>query len=69
MEVDDKCSKVLTINIHMGLYKLNKLPFGLTVTPSLFQQVMDTMLAGLDFTIMNLDNIFIKSQNNNEHCD
>ena len=36
MEVDDECSKVLTINTHKGLYKLNRLPFGLKVAPSLF---------------------------------
>ena len=31
-------------------YKFNRLPFGLKVSPSIFQQIMDTMLAGLDFT-------------------
>ena len=30
---------------------------------------MDTMLAGLDFTIAYLDDILIKSKNNNLHCD
>ena len=68
MEVDDKCSKVLTINTHKGLFKLNRLSFGLKVTHSLYQQVMDTILAGLDFTITYLDNILIKSENNNQHC-
>ena len=69
MEVDGECSKVLTINTHKGWYKLNMLLFGLKVTPSLFQLVMDTILAGLDFAIANLDNILIKSENNNQHCD
>ena len=69
MEVEDKCSKVLTIKTHKGLYKLNRFPFGLKVTPSLFQQVMDTMLTGLDFTIGYLDDISIKSENNHKHCD
>ena len=69
MEIDDECSKVLTINTHKGLYKLNGLPFRLKFTPNLFQRVMDTMLSGLDFTIVYLDNILIKSENNNQHCD
>ena len=30
---------------------------------------MDTMLAGLDFTIAYMDDILIKSENNNEHSD
>ena len=69
MEVDDEYSKVLTINIHKGLYKVNRLPFGLKVAPSLFQQVMDTMLASFDLAIAYLDDILIKSENNNQHCD
>ena len=55
MEVDDK---VLTINTHKVCTRLK-------VAPSLFQQVMDTMLAGLDFAIVYLDDILIKSENNN----
>ena len=69
MEVDDECSKVLIINTHKSLYNLNRLPFGLKFTPSLFQQVMNTMLAGWDFAIAYLDDILIKSENNNQHCD
>ena len=69
MEVDDECSKVLTVNTNKGLYKLNRLPFGLKVALSLFQQVMDTMLADLYFAVVYLDNILIKSENNNQHCD
>ena len=69
MEVNDECSKVLTINTHKGLYKLNRLPFGLKVAHRLFQQFMDTMLESLDFAIAYLDDILIKSENNNQHFD
>ena len=69
MEVDDEYSKVLTINAHKSLYKLNRLLFGLEVTPNFFQQVMNTMLVGLDFTVAYLDDILIKSENNNQYCD
>ena len=69
IEVDHECSKVLTISTRKGLYRLNRPPFGLKVVTSLFQQVKETMLAGLDFTIVYLDDILIKSENNNQHCD
>ena len=69
MEVKDESSKVLTINTHKSLYNLNRLPFGLNVTPSLFRQVIDTMLAGLNFAIAYLDDISIKSENNSQYCD
>ena len=65
MKVDDECLKDLTINTHKGLYKLNRLPFRLKVAPSLFQQVMNAMLAGLDSAITYLYGILNKSENNN----
>ena len=69
LKVDDESSELLTINTHNGLYKFNRLPFGVKVAPSIFQQIMDTMLAGLDFAIAYLDDILIKSENNKQHCE
>lgn len=54
-------------NTHKSSFKLNQLPFGLKVAPSLFQQIMDTMLAGLEFAIAYLDDILVKSKNMDEH--
>ena len=69
VKVNEECSKILTINTHKGLFKFNRLPFGLKVAPSLFQQVMETMLAGLDFSIAYLDDVLIKSENSKEHIE
>lgn len=52
---------------HKGLYKLNRLPFELKLAPSLFQQIMDTILAGIEFAMVSLDDILLKSENNEEH--
>ena len=62
VKVDEKCSKLLAINTHKELFKLNCLPFGVKVTPSLFQQVMDTMLVGLKFATVYLDDILLRSE-------
>ena len=48
-KVDEEWSKLLAINMHKGLFKLNRLPFGLKVASSLLLQVMDTLLAGLEY--------------------
>ena len=40
------------------------MPFGLKVGPSLFQQIMDTMLSGLEYTMAYLDDIVIKRRIN-----
>ena len=65
--INEESSKLLAISIHKGLFKLNRLPFGLKVTPSLFQQVIDTMLAGLEFTLVYIDDILLRSENNEQH--
>ena len=59
--VKEVSSKLLCINMHRGLYKFERLPFGVKVMPAIFQQVMDTMLSGLDFAVAYLDDILMKS--------
>ena len=65
--MEENSSELLCINTHRGLYKFERLAFGVKVAPAIFQQVMDTMLGGLDFTIAYLDDILIKSQSKEEH--
>ena len=65
--MEENSSRLLCINTHRGLYKFERLAFGVKVAPAIFQQVMDTMLGGLDFTIAYLDDILIKSQDKDEH--
>lgn len=67
VKVQEDCAKYLTLNTHKGLFSLKRLPFGLKVAPNLFQQIMDTMLAGLDFAMAYLDDILIRSKNVEEH--
>ena len=37
----------VTINRHKGLYRYNRLPFGVTAAPSNFQKLMETVLQGI----------------------
>ena len=53
---------VLKYYQHKGLYKFLRLTFGIKVALVIFQQVMDTMLSGLDFAIVYLDDILMKSK-------
>ena len=67
VKIEEECTKYLTIHTHRGLYRLRRLPFGLKVAQSLFQQIMDTMLSGLEYAMAYLDDILIKSENFEEH--
>ena len=65
--VEENSSKLFCINTHRGLFKFERLPFGIKVTPAIFQEVMDTMLNGLDFAIAYLDNIIIINKSKEQH--
>ena len=64
---DDESSKLLCISTYRGLFKYQRLPFGVKTAPAVFQQIMDTMLAGLDFATAYLDDILVKSNTIEEH--
>ena len=65
--MEENSSRLLCINTHRDLFKFKRLVFGVKVALAIFQQVMDTMLGGLDFTITYLDDILIKSQDKDGH--
>lgn len=52
LQVENGTSKeFLKINTHKGLFRFNKLPFGVKVAPAIYETIIDTMLAGLDFSV------------------
>ena len=65
--MEENSSRLLCIITHRGLFKFERLAFEVKVAPVIFQQVMDTMLGSLDFTIAYLDDILIKNQDKDEH--
>ncbi|MGX9987631.1 reverse transcriptase family protein, partial [Soonwooa purpurea] len=65
--VEEESSKLLCITTHKGLFKFNRLAFGIKVAPAIFQQIIDTLLSGLDFSIGYLDDILMKSESIEQH--
>ena len=65
--VEENSPKLLCINTHRGMYKFDRLVFGIKVAPAIFQQMMDTMLGGFDFTFACLDDIVIRSKTKELH--
>ena len=53
--VDEETSKLPMINNNRGLYSFNPLQFWCKETSSVFQKIMDNMLAELDFVMAYLD--------------
>ncbi|PIO72876.1 reverse transcriptase [Teladorsagia circumcincta] len=67
LEVDDDSKQLLAINTHQGLYRFNRLPFGVKPAPGIFQQGIDALIAGLDGTSAYLDDILVTGRTIDEH--
>nr|XP_049466987.1 uncharacterized protein K02A2.6-like [Anopheles coluzzii] len=67
VEIDPQYRLLLTINTHRGLYHYNHLPPGIKVAPAAFQQLKDTMLAGLKGVSGYLDDIIVGGSSEHEH--
>ncbi|KFD60572.1 hypothetical protein M514_27238, partial [Trichuris suis] len=67
LELDEESKKILVINTHKGLFRYNRLPFGVSAAPSIFQRTMDRMLEGLPHVAAYLDDIIITGRTDEEH--
>ncbi|KAH7710047.1 Gap-Pol polyprotein [Aphelenchoides avenae] len=67
IELDDESKKLCGIATHRGLYRFNRLPFGVKSAPAIFQSVMDQMLAGIPLASVYLDDIIVGGKILEEH--
>ena len=59
MEVTEETRKYLTINTHKGLFQYQRLVFGVTSSPAIWQRAMDQVLQGIPGTQCILDDMII----------
>lgn len=64
-EIEAESRKYLTINTQKGLYQVNRLPYGVSSAPAIFQRIMDQVLQGLPGLF--LDDILISGRDTEEH--
>ena len=67
MEVEVDSQDCLTINTHQGLYRYNRLVFGITSAPAIWQRAMDQVLEGVNGTSCILDDMTIAGKGDDEH--
>ena len=67
MEVHENDKKYLSINIHKGLFRYNRLSFGIASAPAIWQGTMDQILQGLNGVKCILDDMVITGKNDQEH--
>ena len=67
LPLDDKSRLLTTINTHKGLYVYNRLVFGITSSPAIWQKTIDRILQGAKGVQCNQDDMIITGENDEEH--
>ena len=69
LEINEASKQYLTINKHKGLYRYQRMAYGVTSPPSIFQSVMDKLLNGIPGVQCYLDDILLCFKSVNEHME
>lgn len=67
LELEEDAKKVLTINTHKGLFRIERLNVGVSRAPPIFQSVMDSLLSGRKNVVCYLDDILVTTMSVEEH--
>ncbi|CAG2207359.1 unnamed protein product [Mytilus edulis] len=69
LEVDEDCKDLLTINTHRGLYRYNRMAFGIASAPAIWQRTIEQILSGIPGTQCLLDDMIITGSTDEEYCE
>ena len=67
LPLSEESKEIVTINTHKGLYTYNRLPFGISSAPAVFQRTLETLLSNIDGVGLYLDDILVCGRNIDEH--
>ncbi|XP_036815479.1 uncharacterized protein LOC118943635 [Oncorhynchus mykiss] len=67
LPVEESSKQYLTINTHKGLYRYNRLVFGIASAPAIWQRTIDQILQGIPGTQCILDDMIITGRTDKEH--
>ena len=67
IQLIEDSKKYVVINTHRGLFRFNRLPFGVASAPGIFQRVMECLLKGIPGVIVYLDDILVTGPSSEEH--
>ena len=65
--LEEESKKFTVINTHKGLFQYNRLPFGVSAAPSIFQRAMEGILQGIPHVAVYIDDILITGVSKEEH--
>ena len=67
LELEEDSKQFVVINTHKGLFCYNRLRFGISSAPGIFQRTMESLLQNIPLVVVYLDDILIAGQSEEEH--
>ena len=67
VRLEETSQQYVTVNTHRGLFRYQRLPFGVASAPAIFQRLMETLLQGLPGVCTYLDDILVTGTSDEEH--
>ena len=67
LEINKESCPLTTFITLFGRYWFNKLPFGISSDPELFQKRMNTILKGLEGVLCQMDDVIVVGRTTEEH--
>ena len=65
--LDDDSKKYTTINTHKGLFCYNRLAYGISSSPGIFQRTIENVLKGIPKVIVRVDDILVTGKDDEKH--
>ena len=65
--LDEESRKLTTINTSKGLFEYERLPYGVSSSPGIFQRIMEQLLQNIPMTVVYLDDVLVTGQTPEEH--
>lgn len=67
LELDPESRKFTTINTHRGLFQYNRLVYGLSSAPGIFQRTIENIVQGIPNVVVRIDDILVTGKTCAEH--
>ena len=69
LKLSEEAKQYTTINTHKGLFRYNRLCYGIASAPAIFQRTLEQLFSELDSVKNYIDDLYITGRNDEEHIE